>query len=203
MFIKICGLTNESDVRLVVEAGADCVGFVLYPKSPRYISPDLLVNLTALLPAHILKVGVVVNPDPDDLRRIADRAGLDLIQYHGDESSAFVQNVGLRSWKAVGLRDVGDIETACDFQAAECLLVDAVSGAERGGTGRICDWELARQLGLRRQIILAGGLSPDNVAQAIQKVHPFGVDVSSGVESSPGRKDHDKVRAFIAAAREA
>jgi len=201
--VKICGLTRLEDVRCAVAAGADCVGFVLYERSPRYVSPEQLRCLATGVPPGIRRVGVVVNASPEQLQEAVAAGGLDVIQFHGDESAAYLRAFRLASvWQAVGLRSVADVELAAT-SPAEVLVADAVGQATRGGTGATCDWALAARLAEHRRILLAGGLRPETVAAAVARVRPFGVDVSSGVESSPGIKDHDRVRRFIAAARHA
>jgi len=194
--IKICGLTRVRDVRLVAQCGVDYAGFVLYPKSPRYVAPDDLGELTRHLPAEILKVGVVVNAEAGLVNMLLHTGLLDIVQFHGDEAADMVENYGSNAWKAIGLRTVQDVARAVDIPAG-MLLVDAISGAARGGTGKTCDWRLAADLAAQRPLMLAGGLNPENVAQAIAAVHPFGVDVSSGVETETGHKDHNRIRSFI------
>lgn len=198
---KICGLTNERDARFAAECGANYAGFVLYEKSPRHVPPARLAALTRALPATVIKVGVFVNASIEFVRDALENGGLDIAQLHGDESAEFAEMLGPdRVWKAFGLTSKEDVERACAFPAA-AVLVDAVAGTERGGTGRQADWVLAAALAAQRATVLAGGLHPGNVAEAIQTVRPFAVDVSSGVEASKGQKDHERVRQFLAAVR--
>ena len=198
--VKICGLTNERDACFAADCGADYAGFVLYEKSPRHVPPIRLAALTRALPATTVKVGVFVNASSEFVRDALENGGLDIAQLHGDESAEFAEMLGTdRVWKAFGLTCEVDVERACAFPAA-AVLVDAVTVSERGGTGRRADWVLAAALAVRRPTVLAGGLRPENVAEAIDTVHPFAVDVSSGVEASKGQKDLERVRQFIAAA---
>ncbi len=198
--IKICGLTRERDVRFVAACGVDYVGFVLYERSPRYVCPDRLRALSRLLPASIRRVGVVVNADVGFVAEAIRLGGLQIIQFHGDESREVIRSCSVEAWQAVGLRSPADIDRAAASPAA-LVLADAVSRSARGGTGTVCDWRLATALARRRDLVLAGGLHPGNVAEAIEAVKPFAVDVSSGVESEAGRKDPAKVRAFVEAVR--
>jgi phosphoribosylanthranilate isomerase len=199
--VKICGLCRPEDVACAVAAGADCVGFVLYAKSPRYVSRERLAALAALVPAGVLRVGVVVNASATAVAEAVAAGHLDVIQFHGDEADREVAAFRLaRAWRVVSLQEPADVERAAGLPG-EVLVVDASSAAGRGGTGRVCDWTLAAHLAQRRRILLAGGLRPENVAEALRQVQPWGVDVSSGVEAAPGSKDHDRVRRFVAAAR--
>lgn len=200
--VKICGITNPRDAAVAVEAGADWLGFVFYPPSPRYIEPAAARLITDDLPDHVQAVGVFVNEPNEQLRRIAEAAGLDILQVHGDESPE--QLAELAEWqviKALALRGSADLSRLQAF-AGLPLLLDTPT-PDYGGSGQVGDWNLAAEAARRHAVILAGGLTPDNVGAAIAAVRPAGVDVSSGVEASKGRKDHDKVRAFVAAARAA
>ena len=200
--IKICGLCRPADVTCAVAAGADCVGFVLYAKSPRYVAVECLAELTALVPPGILRVGVVVNAAPALVAEAVAAGRLDVIQFHGDEADDEVSAFRLASaWRVVSLSVPADVERALRLPG-EVLVVDAGSAAGRGGTGRLCDWALAAQLAQRRRVLLAGGLRPENVAAAVRQVRPWGVDVSSGVEAAPGQKDPERLRRFVAAARD-
>jgi len=201
--VKICGLTRLEDVRCAVAAGADYVGFVLYERSPRYVPLEVLRRLAAAVPPTVRRVGVVVNADPAQLAQAVTAGRLDVIQFHGDETADVLRSFRLATvWQAVALRAAADVAAAAD-SPAEVLVADAAGHTARGGTGQVCDWTLAAQLAGRRRMLLAGGLRPETVAEAVERVRPYGVDVSSGVESSPGVKDHDRVRRFIAAAKEA
>jgi phosphoribosylanthranilate isomerase len=201
--IKICGLTRPEDVECALAAGADCVGFVLYERSPRCVPVEGLAELAACVPPGILRVGVVVNAAPELVLRAVAIGRLGVVQFHGDESGARVAAfTAARAWRAVGLRSAADVEDAVRLPA-DRLVVDAVGGAGRGGTGQLCDWALAAALARRRPVLLAGGLRPDNVGAAVRRVRPWGIDVSSGVERAPGIKDAQRLSDFIAAARAA
>lgn len=199
--VKICGLTELADARHAAECGADCLGFVLHPASPRYIDPPRLRRLVADLPAEVLKVGVFVNLPAVAVLAIMRVAGLDIAQLHGDEDEACIRAIGAaRVWKAFALHTPEDVTRAAACPAA-MVLVDSMRSGQRGGTGQVADWRLAAPLAALRPTWLAGGLTPENVDAAVAAVRPWGVDVGSGVESEPGRKDHGRLRLFIAAAR--
>ena len=202
VFVKICGLTNEADALAAVAAGADAVGFMFYEASPRYVLPGRVREIVEVLPAGVAKVGVFVNAHPEAVRTAAALCGLDTLQFHGEESPEYChQFAPLHVWKAMPVKDTTSLFRLTSFETAAWLLDACVPGL-RGGTGAKFNWDLAlkaKELG--RPIVLAGGLTPGNVAAAVRQVQPWGVDVSSGVESWPGRKDEAKVRAFIAAAR--
>lgn len=199
--VKICGLCRAEDVAVAVAAGADCVGFVLYEKSPRYVSIERLAALADLVPAGIRRVGVVVNAAAATVAQAVARGRLDVIQFHGDEADRDVAAFRLaEAWRAVSLREPADVERAAGL-AGTVLVVDGGGTAGRGGTGTLCDWDLAARLARQRRVLLAGGLRPENVADAVRQVQPWGVDVSSGVEAAPGVKDPELVRRFVAAAR--
>ena len=193
--VKICGITNTCDAAAAVEAGADALGFNFWTGSPRFIQPEAAAEIIAALPPKVLKVGVFVDGPPDEIDRCAAEAGLDVAQLHGMTTPP----PRTRFWQAVTAGDPGWRETMV-AGAAEAFLLDAPSGAKRGGSGVPFDWSLAA--GLPYRIVLAGGLSPENVAQAVLQVRPWGVDACSRLESSPGRKDAAKMKAFVAAVRE-
>ena len=201
--VKICGITRVADGLAAAEAGADMIGLMLYEKSPRHVSLQTAAEIARALPPFVLRVGVFVNPTEElVLRAIAD-CGVTLLQFHGDEPPEFCTQFGMMSMKAFRIRDAGSLAALPDY-STEAYLLDAYSADALGGTGAKFNWELAieaKKLG--RPIVLAGGLTPENVAEAVRQVQPFGVDVSSGVESSPGKKDPAKVRAFIAGVRNA
>jgi len=204
--IKICGLTNSEDVHFAARAGADLLGFVFYPKSPRYIEPltarTVIRELKREFPT-VLCVGLFVDEPVDLVRSVLDTCTLDVAQLHGHEPPAVVSALGGRAFRAIRPRSAAEADDAlADFGVRTSppdLLVDTYSAHKPGGTGEIGDWELAAHVASQRNILLAGGLTPQNVAAAIQRVHPWGVDVSSGVESEPGRKSHQAIAAFIAA----
>jgi indole-3-glycerol phosphate synthase/phosphoribosylanthranilate isomerase len=202
--VKICGITTLADARVAVEAGADAIGFVLWPGSPRCVSLETARDIADSLPPFVHRVGVFVNPTPQFLREACEVIGLDLIQLHGDQDLALIEPLPRRAIKAVNVGRGFDPEEALAFEGrvAGLLLDTKVDGALPGGTGRTFDWPLARVVRQRASyLLLAGGLTPDNVAEAVKVVRPDAVDVSSGVESSPGRKDAHKIRTFIRAAR--
>jgi phosphoribosylanthranilate isomerase len=197
--VKICGITRLADALCAAEAGAHALGFVFYPRSPRYIPLAAASRISASLPPFISKVGVFVNAGKREILKAITQCDLDVVQLHGDESPSFCRRFPSRVVKAFRLRGPEDLR-ALDGYRVDAYLLDAFQAGERGGTGQMFDWSLARQAQKgNRRIILAGGLTPGNVAEAIRRVHPFAVDVSSGVEKSPGRKDHRKIVAFLKA----
>ena len=202
--IKICGITNAEDAKVAVAAGADALGFVMYRKSPRCVEPAVVRVIVAGLPPFVLPVGVFVNEEPDRVRALMDDCGLALAQLHGDETAPYCQDLGRPIMKALRLKDRGTFLALAEFQGranVRGFLIDAFSNQAYGGTGQTVDWTLAQEAARSTPIVLAGGLTPTNVVEAISHVRPYGIDVSSGVELSPGKKDHDKVKAFIQAAR--
>jgi phosphoribosylanthranilate isomerase len=199
--VKICGITSVADGLAAAEAGADMIGLMFYDKSPRHITPAQAVEITRALPSFVLRVGVFVNPDEEQVTRAISECGLSLLQFHGDETSEFCTQFGLMSIKAQRIRGAESLETLGKFNT-DALLLDTYSPGALGGTGETFNWDLAVEAQkLGKPIFLAGGLTPENVAEAVRKVRPFAVDVSSGVESAPGKKDPSKVRAFIQAVR--
>lgn len=202
MFIKICGITNSNDAEFAVLCGATALGFIFYPKSPRYINPEKAARIIQKLHRKIYKVGVFVDHPAEDVNVTAAGIGLTHVQLHGNEEPAYCDQMQARVIKAFRIRDNCDIEKMRGF-TAPLFLLDAFSKNAYGGTGKTFDWSLALEAAkLGRPIILSGGLSPDNVSEAIKKVRPFGVDVSSGVETRPGRKNSEKVKLFIERALE-
>lgn len=202
--IKICGIKTLEDARVSVEAGADYLGFNFYPKSPRFIQPEACAAITAVLknehPAVRL-VGVFVNSPMDEVRSIMDSCTLDLAQLHGDETAGFRAQLGMRAFKAFrGVPD-GEAEAFARTEAPAFLVDSSVKGAY-GGTGTVADWRAAAELARKYPLLLAGGLRPENVAEAVRQVNPWGVDTASGVESIPGLKDEAKIKAFVAAVRQ-
>ncbi len=201
--VKICGVTNVADALVAAEAGADMIGLNFYDGSPRHISVATAVEISRALPPFVLRVGVFVNPEAAQVMEAINACGLNLLQFHGDEDSAFCTQFGVMSVKALRVRDAESLQTLDNFHT-DAFLLDAFSKAGRGGTGEKFNWDLAvaaQKFG--KPIFLAGGLTPENVADAVKKVQPFAVDVSSGVESAPGKKAAAKVRAFIQAVRNA
>ena len=202
--IKFCGITSLSDAQRAVSAGAWAVGLILWPHSPRACDPDAAAEIAAALKRRVEVVGVFVNPTLDELVRTADAVNLTMIQLHGDEGPAFcaeaARRTGCKVIKAARVRSGADIQALAAFHT-DFHLLDSYSLAKRGGTGETFAWEIARAHRGSVPVILSGGLGPDNVAQAIAAVRPFAVDVASGVELAPGRKDPDRLDAFAAAVR--
>jgi phosphoribosylanthranilate isomerase len=199
--VKICGITNLADAQVAVAAGADALGFNFYEKSPRFVPTATAAEISRALPPFTLRVGVFVNPAEELVRGAMVECGLNVLQFHGDEPPEFCTQFGLMSMKAFRVRDAGSLQELSKYRT-DAWLLDAYASDAFGGTGEKFNWDLAIEVQkLGKPVFLAGGLTPENVAEAVQQVQPFGVDVSSGVESSPGRKDHDKVRSFIKAAK--
>jgi phosphoribosylanthranilate isomerase len=195
--IKFCGLRRQEDVDAAVAAGADALGFVLWAGSPRAATAAEVAGLRS--PAPVPRVGVLVNASLDEARAAMAVAALQAVQLHGDEDARAYASLGVPIIRAVGLKDERDVRAALALPTSVTVLVDGAAGAARGGTGTRANWELAAEVARRRPVILAGGLTPGNVKDAVTAVRPWGVDVSSGVESAPGVKDHAKLRAFAAA----
>ena len=185
---------------MVVEAGADALGFVFFKGSPRYISPEQATAIICCLPPFVQTVGLFVNEELTTVNTVADQCGLDLVQLHGEELPDYCAAVKRRVIKAFRVKDSSSLDDMPDYQVAACLL-DAWSPAAHGGTGTTFNWDIAAGAAASHTIILAGGLTPDNVAGAIAVVKPYAVDVSSGVESAPGKKDAVLVSRFIRATR--
>jgi phosphoribosylanthranilate isomerase len=199
--VKICGLTSVEDALAAVEAGADALGFMFYAPSPRCVAHKHAAAIIRALPALVAKVGVFVNPAEDDVRRAVAESGIDTLQFHGDEPPEFCLRFGLKAMKAFRVQGPEILGVLPNYSGTTWLLDSFVAGT-RGGTGNTFNWEIAAQaVKLGGRVVLAGGLTPENAAEAVRVVRPYALDVSSGVESAPGRKDAAKVRAFIAAAR--
>ncbi|HBA86254.1 MAG TPA: N-(5'-phosphoribosyl)anthranilate isomerase [Verrucomicrobia bacterium] len=214
-FVKICGLCSAEDVAAVAARQPDAIGFVFWPKSKRNVAAAEVADWTRALPSSIAKVGVFVDDSAEEIARTAATAGLDVIQLHGFSNDwknceTFFQSlekgaenfpiIGKRSWKVWQVVHLTKDETAvgpCD--RVDAFLLDSYSAESPGGTGRVCDWVAAREFVERskKPVLLAGGLTPENVGEALRQVHPWGVDVSSGVEIAPGKKDIRKVTSFI------
>jgi phosphoribosylanthranilate isomerase len=199
--VKICGLTNVADAVAAEEAGADAIGLMFYAGSARHISLEMGQAIAATLPPYVIRVGVFVDPNPTEVFAAIHHCGLNVLQFHGAETPDFCAQFGVMTLKAFRLADAESLRPLEGFRADAFLLDSYVPGVA-GGTGRTFNWDLAvqaKQFG--KPIFLAGGLTPQNVAEAVRKVQPFAVDVSSGVEQSPGQKDVKKMRDFIAAVR--
>ncbi|HJZ73264.1 MAG TPA: phosphoribosylanthranilate isomerase [Vicinamibacterales bacterium] len=193
MFVKICGVTRAGDALAAVEAGANAIGFVFWPDSPRFVDPYRARAIAARLPPFVTAVGLFVNQPAAHVNAVASLVRLGAVQLHGDETPGFAATIASPVIKAlpVSAADAWPLETT--------LLLDAHDPVRRGGTGRTIDWSAAAAIAARRRVLLAGGLTPENVADAIAHVRPFGVDVSSGVERAPGIKDHQRLRALFEA----
>lgn len=197
-FVKICGITRAQDAELASRLGAAAVGFVFRPGSPRYIAPDTARIIAAEVPSHVMKVGVFVDEDVENVRNIMDVVGLDIAQLHGNETPDYCRRLGRKIYKAVGVKDTGMVDIS-EFDSDVVLLVDAHDPARYGGTGRTVNWDSAREIAATRPTILAGGLNAANIRLALRSVRPYGIDVSSGVESAPGVKDPVRLRSFFEA----
>jgi phosphoribosylanthranilate isomerase len=199
--VKICGLTTVADAQAAVQAGADAVGLMFYSGSPRHITMEAAQEIAASLPPSVIRVGVFVDPNPSDVFAAIQLCELSLLQFHGAETPEFCQQFGAMTMKAFRIRNAESLAPLASF-SADAFLLDSHVPDKPGGTGETFNWDLAveaKKFG--RPIFLAGGLTPENVADAIRAVQPFAVDVSSGVEISPGKKDPEKIQAFIAAVR--
>ncbi len=201
--VKICGITCVEDALIAADAGADAVGLMFYDGSPRHVSVGRAGEIHRALPPHISRVGVFVNADAAEVTQAIAACGLSILQFHGEETPEFCRQFPLMTVKAFRVSDAQSLSPLQKY-ATDAWLLDAHIPDARGGTGTRFNWDLAVEAQkLGRPILLAGGLTPENVGEAIARVQPFGVDVSSGVELAPGRKCPEKVRAFVAAARSA
>ena len=199
--VKICGITSPEDAHAAVRAGADALGFMFYKPSPRYVTPEQAAGIIDKLPPHMAKVGVFVDADEVTVRDTASNAGLDTLQFHGSEPPEFCEQFELRTIKAFRLKNLETLDQLPAYDT-DAWLLDSYVKDMPGGTGKTFNWNLAvKAKRLGRPILLAGGLTPDNAAQAVHQVAPFGLDVSSGVETAPGLKDRAKIASFIANAK--
>lgn len=201
MKVKICGITQLVDAYLALELGAWALGFVFYPPSPRSIEPQKAGEIIAQLPSDVKTVGVFVNQSLEAMETIAEQSGINTFQLHGNETPELCQQLSLPVIKAFRLKhseSLNDLKTYCEVEL-EALLVDAAVAGEWGGTGQVANWELAREVKSMGPLILAGGLNPTNVLSAVQQVNPFALDLSSGVERSPGVKEPEKLQALFKA----
>jgi phosphoribosylanthranilate isomerase len=199
--VKVCGITSPEDARVAADAGADAIGLV-FAESPRKISVERAREIAAALPQDILKVGVFVDEEPEEVLRISREVGLDYAQLHGDETPEAVAEIrgGVRVMKALRVRNAQTL-AAVERYEADLFLLDAWSAKARGGTGVRFDWELAKSLIGRDNIVVSGGLSPENVREAIVYFEPYGVDASSSLEERVGKKNGERVRRFVVAAK--
>jgi phosphoribosylanthranilate isomerase len=195
--LKVCGVTSLEDARAAIDCGAEYLGFNFYPRSPRYIAPPSARAIIERLPDDVVSVGVFVNePLPEDVDEILRVSGARMAQLHGDESPAYCAGVGAdRVIKALRISDDFDARHVLDYPAS-AILLDAFDAKLYGGTGRTANWSIAREAARLTKVFLAGGLSPENIVEAIRVVEPFAVDVNSGVERAPGRKDASKLQAL-------
>ncbi len=200
--VKVCGITNPVDARVAADAGADAVGLI-FAESPRRVSVERAREIAAALPEGVLKVGVFVDAEPGEVLRIAREVGIDYAQLHGDEppeALAEIRDGGVGVMKALRVRNAEAL-AAVERYEADLFLLDAWSAEARGGTGTRFDWELAKSLRGRDNILVSGGLGPENVREAIEYFEPYGVDASSSLEERPGKKNGERVRRFVGAAR--
>ena len=200
--VKVCGITNPKDASLAAGSGADAIGLV-FAESPRNVSVEEAQEIAAALPAGVLKVGVFVNDGPEEVLRIAREVGLDYAQLHGDETPetvTFLREGGVKVMKALRVRDEGSLAAMKSYEA-DLVMLDAWSEKARGGTGERFDWALAKSLKGRGNIVVSGGLGPENVREAISFFEPYGVDASSSLEEAPGKKNEERVRRFVSAAK--
>ena len=195
--IKICGITNEEDAIAAARLGADAIGFIFAP-SHRQIAPERAKQIVEVLPPFVRTVGVFVDTDPEEVARVASLCSLDVLQFHGGESSAYCGSFDRRIIKAIRMRSREDLDGLTEYSGAvDGLLLDTYVPNQHGGTGQTFDWSLAVEAKKHGRIILAGGLNPENVVVAIEQVKPYAVDASSGLERSLGLKDHAKMARFI------
>ena len=201
-FIKICGITNLNDALAAVEAGADALGFNFYRPSPRYISPENARDIIDQLPESVMKVGVFVNDAHESVLSIVSEADLSAVQLHGDESPEYCRELHHPYViKALRAAEDFDAQRAAAYDV-EAIMLDTKDDRLRGGTGRVFDWSIAQRANKSvPKLFLAGGLSPENVAEAIRTVHPYAVDACSALEDSPGKKNHERLREFVSTVR--
>ncbi|MBW2645396.1 MAG: phosphoribosylanthranilate isomerase [Deltaproteobacteria bacterium] len=192
--IKICGITRLEDALLAADLGADALGFI-FAESPRQVVPETARKIISLLPPFVNSVGVFVDEEQESVREIAAYCKLDLVQLHGNESSGYCKALDLKALKVIRVKDEKSIESMASYRGTvQGFLLDTYVKGLPGGTGKTFNWELAKQAKKYGPVILSGGLNPDNICEAIEKVKPYGVDISSGVEASPGIKDPDKLK---------
>jgi phosphoribosylanthranilate isomerase len=191
--VKICGITNKEDALCAAGCGAAALGFIFYPPSPRYIKPADARKIAGVLPDDLVKVGVFVNEKPKEIKRIMEYCGFDMIQLHGDETPEFCRKFpSARVIKTVELKNEADFVYAKSYHVG-AILVDSRHAGLYGGTGRKANWELACRIKNNKPLILSGGLNEKNIAEALRTVAPAALDINSGVESEPGKKDHAKL----------
>lgn len=197
-FVKICGITRLEDAQAAVTCGAHAIGFVFWPKSPRVVDVDLASRIRSALPPAISAIGVFVDQSVDEVNDIAKRVGLSAVQLHGSEDVKYAASMTRPVVKALAIGG-DESPVLSQWPTSVTVLLDVHDPVRRGGTGKVIDWAVASRFAGQRQIILAGGLTPENVSDAIARVQPYGIDVSSGVEVSPGIKDHERLKALFEA----
>jgi phosphoribosylanthranilate isomerase len=200
--IKICGTTNKHDALLATKLGADMLGFIFWPKSKRFVDPKVAEDIVNELPPGMLKVGVFVNESPEKVLEIAEDVELDALQFHGEETPEYCRRFmdKYKVIKALRVKDVSSLAHVNEYDV-DYILLDTYKDDAQGGTGATFDWSILGDFEILRPVILSGGLNPDNVSVAIETAAPFGVDVASGVESAPGRKDEILLKKFISKVR--
>ncbi|HKN19744.1 MAG TPA: phosphoribosylanthranilate isomerase [Dissulfurispiraceae bacterium] len=198
--VKICGITNIEDASAAVDYGADALGFIFFPESPRYVSPETALEITSFLPPFVTAVGVFVNEAEQKMREIMQYSGMNVLQLHGEEPSAMCA-AWHRVIRTLRIKDFTDLTPLEDCRRVAAFLLDAYSPGQFGGTGQIFNWDIAVEAKRFGNIILSGGLNPDNIDKAIRRVMPYAVDVSSGIEEKKGKKDLKKMRLFIERAK--
>jgi len=195
--VKICGITREEDAKAAVAAGCDAIGLVFYRPSPRYVSPQKAAQIVASLPPFISVVGLFVDAEPDEILQVMEQVRLDLLQFHGNESPEACERFDMPYMKAIRVKpDTNLLQYAEQFKHAQALLLDAFIEGVPGGTGQVFDWNIIPKT-FPLPVVLAGGLCPENVVQAVRQVQPYAVDVSGGVELNKGIKDAAKIAAFM------
>lgn len=202
-FIKICGITNVHDALAAVAAGADALGFNFYKPSPRYVTPQTAREIVAKLPVSVLTVGVFVNEESQSVRNIANEANVAALQLHGDESPEYCRELGKDRYviKTFAVANDFDVQRIQPYRV-EAIMLDTKHNSLRGGTGRVFDWSVAKEVNdFVPKLFLAGGLSPENIEEAVATVRPYAIDACSALEDEPGRKNHERMRAFVEIAR--
>ena len=195
--VKICGITREVDAEAAVAAGCDAIGLVFYRPSPRYVCPEIAARIVAGLPPFVSAVGLFVDAEPGEVIRIRQQVGLDLLQFHGNETVEACEQYDMPYMKAIRVQSGTNLlQYAQQFKQARALLLDAFMEGVPGGTGQVFDWNIIPAT-FPKPVVLAGGLNPDNVVEAIRRVRPYAVDVSGGVEFDKGIKDAAKITAFM------
>lgn len=192
--VKICGITNSQDALAALECGAAALGFIFYPPSPRYLKPADAKKIIASLPNKLVKIGVFVNEKPEEIKKVMEYCSLDMIQLHGDESPEYCNQFPASSIiKAFALKNDDDVNQALNYNVA-AILIDSRHAGLYGGTGKTSNWEMARRIKDKKPLVLSGGLNAENIAEAMKTIAPNALDINSGVEESPGIKDHKKLR---------